>query len=160
MPAVAKLSHYPQSPRKVRLVANLLKGKPVDVAFTEAKTLDKRAAPVLEKLLHSAVANAKTQGLDVASLFIKEFRVDKGLVMRRIMPRAMGRAFPILRRTSHVTVVLEERAGEVSGEKTRIRKRSGAAWSAEQRSETKMEKMEKEKQSTPAKRAMKKNTTT
>lgn len=113
MPAIAKLSNYRQSPRKVRLVATLLQGKSVDEALLEARMLEKRAAPAIEKLIRSAVANAKSQGLDASSLFVKELRVDKGLVMRRFMPRAMGRAFPINKRSSHIVVVLEEKASKI-----------------------------------------------
>jgi large subunit ribosomal protein L22 len=109
MSVTAKLTNYRQSPRKVRLVANLLKGKAVEDALVEVKMLEKRSAPVIEKLIRSAVANAKSQGLDIAALVVKELRVDKGLVMRRYMPRAMGRAFPINKRSSHILVTLAEK---------------------------------------------------
>lgn len=108
----AKLSNYRQSPRKVRLVARLLQGKRVDDALTEVKLLGKRAAPTIEKLLRSAVANAKSQGMDISSLVVKELRVDKGIVMRRFMPRAMGRAFPINKRSSHILVMLTQKGAE------------------------------------------------
>ncbi len=106
----AFLKNYRQSPRKVRLVATLVKGKPVADALISLQMLTKRASTPLHKLLLSAVANAKSQGLDVENLFIKEFSVDKGIVMKRMMPRAMGRGARINKRTSHVTVVLGERA--------------------------------------------------
>lgn len=111
MPVTAKLTNYHQSPRKVRLVATLLQGKAVEDALVEVKMLEKRSAPIIEKLIRSAVANAKSQGLDVAALVVKELRVDKGLVMRRFMPRAMGRAFPINKRSSHILVTLAEKEG-------------------------------------------------
>jgi large subunit ribosomal protein L22 len=112
MSVTAKLANYRQSPRKVRLVATLLKGKSIEDALVEVRLLEKRAAPIIEKLIKSAVANAKSQGLDVSSLYIKELRVDKGVVIRRFMPRAMGRAFPIMKRSSHVSVVVAEKIGK------------------------------------------------
>ncbi len=115
MAVTATLSNYRQTPRKVRLVATLLKGKPVSDALLEVKLLDKRAAAPIEKLIRSAVANAKAQGLSVDDLFVTELRVDKGVVMKRIMPRAMGRAFPILKRSSHITVVLGEKEKNTKG---------------------------------------------
>ena len=104
----ALLNNYRQSPRKVRLVAGLLKGKTVSNAFVLLKTTPKVAAGPLEKLLKSAVANAKGQGKDEKSLFIKIFRVDAGVIMKRSMPRARGSAFRINKRTSHVTLELGE----------------------------------------------------
>lgn len=106
----AFLKNYRQSPRKVRLVASLLKGKKVEDAMIELDFLAKRASTPLKKLVASAVANAKATGANVEDLFIKEFRVDKGLVIKRFMPRAMGRASRINKRTSHVFVVLGEKA--------------------------------------------------
>lgn len=103
----AKLSNYRQSPRKVRLVADLVRGKSVPVALNELAFLPKRAGAVIAKLIQSAVANAKQTGLEKDSLFINSIRVDKGLVMHRSMPRARGRAAPIRKRTSHVIVVLD-----------------------------------------------------
>jgi len=105
----AYLKNYRQAPRKVRLVANLIKGKPVDVAALELKHLAKRAALPMEKLLASAVANAKVAGAEVENLIVKEVRVDKGLVMKRQMPRAFGRAAPIHKHMSHVLLTLSEK---------------------------------------------------
>lgn len=109
----AFLKNYRQSPRKVRLVANLLKGKKVSDALVELDFLVKRASTPLKKLVMSAVQNAKTTGANVEDLFIKEFRVDKGFVIKRSMPRAMGRASKINKRTSHVLVVLGEKIQKV-----------------------------------------------
>ena len=103
----AKLSNYRQSPRRVRLVADLVRGKKVPEAVTELNFLTKRASSPIKKLIESAVANAKNLSVDTDSLFIKEIRVDKGVVMKRSMPRARGRAFPINKRTSHVMIVLD-----------------------------------------------------
>jgi large subunit ribosomal protein L22 len=106
-PVTAKLKNYRQSPRKVRTVANLVRGKRVDAAVTELSFLAKRAGDPLLNLIKSAVANATQQNVDTKDLFIKEIRVDKGVVLHRSMPRARGRAFPINKRSSHVIVVLD-----------------------------------------------------
>ena len=106
----ATLTNYRQSPRKVRLVATAMKGKSVLAAEMELRFMVKRAALPLEKLLASAVANAVNgSGLSKENLFIKEFTVDKGIVLKRSMPRAFGRASGINKRSSHVTIVLAEK---------------------------------------------------
>jgi large subunit ribosomal protein L22 len=103
----AKLNDYRQSPRKVRLVTNLVKGKSVENAINALTILDKRAADPLKQLIESAVANAKNNfNLERDVLFVKEFRVDAGEIMYRRMPRARGTAFPIRKRTSRVSLVL------------------------------------------------------
>ena len=109
MQATAKLSGYRQAPRKVRLVAGLVRGKSVENAIVELNHRAKRAAPVFVKLIQSAVANAKAQGLDVKTLIISELRVDKGPVLKRSRPRAQGRAFPIHKHTSHIMITLGEK---------------------------------------------------
>ena len=102
----ALLSNYRQAPRKVRLVANAIVGKSVAQAQTELRFMVKRAAAPLEKLLASAIANAVNQGgANVENLIVKEFRVDKGMVLKRHMPRAFGRASSINKRSSHVTKI-------------------------------------------------------
>ncbi|MBA3550828.1 50S ribosomal protein L22 [Patescibacteria group bacterium] len=103
----AKLTNYRQSPRKVRIVANLVRGKRVDAALNELVFLAKRAGEPVAKLIKSAVANAENLNVDTKDLFVKEIRVDKGVVLHRSMPRARGRAFPINKRSSHVVVVLD-----------------------------------------------------
>jgi large subunit ribosomal protein L22 len=113
----AFLKNYRQSPRKVRLVANLVKGKNVSAAIAELDFLAKRAGGPIKKLLLSAVANAKNQGIEAGNLFIKELRVDKGIVMKRIMPAAMGTAHRINKRTSHVEVILGEKVAPVKSSK-------------------------------------------
>lgn len=110
----AYLHNYRQAPRKVRLVANLIKGKSVAVADLELKHLAKRAALPMEKLLASAVANAKVQGADAENLMVKDVTVDKGVVMKRHMPRAFGRAAAIHKHSSHVTITLAEKAGKAA----------------------------------------------
>ena len=105
----AFLKNYRQSPRKVRLVAGLIKGKSVAQAVAELDFLAKRAGLPIKKLLLSAVANAKQQGKEMENLFIKELRVDKGIVMKRMMPAAMGTGHRINKRTSHINILLGEK---------------------------------------------------
>jgi large subunit ribosomal protein L22 len=105
----ATLKNYRQSPRKVRLVANLVKGKKVEGALAELAFLPKRAALPIEKLLKTAIANAKNAGNEVENLVVKNVTVDKGVTLKRIMPRARGSASRINKRSSHVTLVLGEK---------------------------------------------------
>lgn|SRR3989344_1801772 len=105
----AFLKNYHQSPRKVRLVANLIKGKTVERALLELSHLPKRASSPLEKLLKSAVSNAKKDGVVSSDLVVKKMAVDKGLVMKRVMPRARGSASQILKRMSHVSIELSKK---------------------------------------------------
>jgi large subunit ribosomal protein L22 len=112
--ATAKLSNHRQAPRKVRLVADLIRGKSVPVALRELSALPRRAAPAFTKLVSSAVANAKALGIDEKGLVVKSLTVDKGPVMKRMMPRAHGRGFPIHKHTSHITVTLSGVAKDVT----------------------------------------------
>ena len=105
----ALLNNFRQSPRKVRLVASLLKGKTVSDALATLRNTPKASVVSLEKLLKSAVSNAKGQGKDEKTLFIKTFRVDTGVTMKRMMPRARGSAYRINKRTSHVILELGEK---------------------------------------------------
>jgi len=105
----AFLKNYRQSPRKVRLVAGLIKDKKVSEAITELDFLAKRAGLPIKKLLLSAVSNAKQTGKEVENLFIKELRVDKGITMKRMMPAAMGTGHRINKRTSHLSLLLAEK---------------------------------------------------
>lgn len=112
----AKLNDYRQSPRKVRLVTDLVKGKSVENALNALYILEKRAAGPIKDLIDSAVANAKHNfSLERDALFIKDFRVDNGAILYRRMPRARGTAYPIKKRTSHITLVLA--AKEVTAKK-------------------------------------------
>lgn len=105
----ATLSNYRQSPRKVRLVANLIRGKKVTVALDELSFLDKRAAGSVKQVLESAVANAKeNKNLSQDNLFIKEITIDEGITIKRHRPVSRGRAHPIRRHRSHIKIVLEE----------------------------------------------------
>lgn len=106
----AKLNNYRQSPRKVRLIANLVKGKSVDEALDILNFTIKRSSLPLKTLIESAISNAKNNfGLAKETLFIKGFRVDGGTILYRRMPRARGTAYPIRKRTSHVIVELESK---------------------------------------------------
>ena len=105
----AILKDYRQSPRKVRLLADLVRGKKVADALATLKFVDKRAAGPFSKVIDSAVANAKSQGKNVEGLFIKAVAVDKGVVQKRSMPRARGSASRINKRNSHISVELGEK---------------------------------------------------
>lgn len=107
----ANLKYFRASPRKVRLVADLVKGLPAETAVKQLMFSRKRASSALLKLLKSAISNAKNNfRLESKNLYVKEFRVDEGPVFKRYMPRARGRATIIRKRTSHITVVLEEQS--------------------------------------------------
>ena len=99
------------TPRKARLVADLIRGKNVNEAMNILAFTRKRVAKSIQKLLKSAIANAEENHkvLDVEDLFVKNIKVDKGVVWRRQLPRARGMATPILKRTSHITIVLDEK---------------------------------------------------
>ncbi len=119
----AHLTNYRQSPRKVRLVTDAVRGKSVTEALAILAHMPKRAATPIEKLLVSAVANAKNAGLAMESLRVASVNVDKGIVMKRFMPRARGRGAQILKRTSHVTLTLDQ--GAISKKSTRRSKKEG-----------------------------------
>jgi len=106
----AYLHNYRQSPRKVALVASLVRGKGVAEALTSLKFAGTRSSFPVIKLIESAVSNAKNSGISPESLFIKEIRVDKGVTLKRMMPRAQGRGARINKRSSHVLVVLGDKA--------------------------------------------------
>jgi large subunit ribosomal protein L22 len=110
----AYLKNYRQSPRKVRLVAGLIRGKKVGEAQVELDFLAKGASVPLKKLLNSAISNAKNMGVEADNLFIKELRVDKGVTLKRIMPAAMGSAHRINKRSSHILLTLAEKVAPVA----------------------------------------------
>ncbi len=103
--ATAQLKNYRQSPRKVRLVADLVRGKNVAHAMALLATLPKRASEPMEKLLRSAVANS---GATAETLYVDKIEVNGGIIFRRMMPRARGRGSMIKKKSSHVTVALRE----------------------------------------------------
>jgi large subunit ribosomal protein L22 len=102
----AILKNYRQSPRKVRLVADAIRGKKVNDAITTLNFMPKRAADPVKKVVESALANAKSNGVSTDELIVKEILVDDGPTMKRWMPRARGSASPIRKRTSHIRIVL------------------------------------------------------
>ena len=111
----AFLTNFRQAPRKVRLVATLLRGKSIEAADNELANLPKKSSLPLRKLLASAVANAiNNQQANPALLYIKEIRVDKGLVMKRFRPGAHGIAYPIRRMSSHIEIKLGEKEPKVA----------------------------------------------
>ena len=108
--AFAKLNNCPTSPRKMRLVADQLRGESIDRALAVLKFSPKEASRRLEKLLLSAISNwqSKNESEDVekANLFVSEIRVDSGSMLKRLRPAPQGRAHRIRKRSNHVTVVL------------------------------------------------------
>ncbi|MDG5492467.1 50S ribosomal protein L22 [Psychroserpens sp. SPM9] len=108
--AFAKLNNCPTSPRKMRLVADLVRGKEAEKALQILRFSQKEASRRLEKLLLSAIANwqAKNEDADIeeADLFVQEIRVDGGSMLKRLRPAPQGRAHRIRKRSNHVTVVI------------------------------------------------------
>ena len=110
MQAIAKHKFARISPQKARLVADLIRGKDVAKALETLTFSDKKAATLIKKVLESAIANAEhNEGLDIDDLNVAKIFVDEGPIMKRIMPRAKGRADRILKRSSHITVVVANR---------------------------------------------------
>jgi large subunit ribosomal protein L22 len=110
MQATAKLSHARISAQKCRLVADQVRGLPVERALEVLTFSQKRAASIVRKVLESAIANAEhNEGADIDELKVAKIFVDEGPTMKRIRPRAKGRADRILKRTSHITVVVSDR---------------------------------------------------
>lgn len=111
--STAQLNNYRQSPRKVRLVADIARGKKVKEVIPMLDNLSKRASGPVKKLLQSAIANAvHNESLDKDKLVVSEIRVDEGVTLKRWRPRARGRAFPIRKRTSRIMVRLSEEIKE------------------------------------------------
>jgi len=110
MEVKARLKHLHIAPRKVRLVIDSIRGKETNYALEILAFVQKRAGKAVADLLKSAIANAEHNfNLDKNNLYIKEIRADGGPVLKRWQPRAFGRAFPILKRTTHVSLILEEK---------------------------------------------------
>lgn len=105
--AVAKYIRI--SPQKARLVANIIRGMKADNAVTALRFMPKKAARIIRKVLESAVANAdQRESIDIDTLYVKDIMIDGGPMLKRFSPRAQGRATRILKRTSHITVVVAE----------------------------------------------------
>jgi len=140
MAVKAKLNYLRIAPRKVRLVADLVRGKNVAKARTILEFTKKRAAQPLKKLLDSAVANArnnfKIDKEKIDRFYISEIRVDEGPTLKRWMPRSRGRAAEIHKKTSHITLVIDEKNEEKrknEGEGKKKKARGGRLFSADKR---------------------------
>ena len=122
----ALLTNYHQSPRKVRLVADLIRGKSVGAARMALQFLPKKSSPAVQKLLDSAVANARGLGISPESLYVKKITVDKGAVLRRSRPFARGRAGAVRKTMSIVFLELgtsaDVKTSKKSNRKANIRK--------------------------------------
>ncbi|MBS1782946.1 MAG: 50S ribosomal protein L22 [Bacteroidetes bacterium] len=116
MEAVARLRNYPTSPRKMRLLADLVRGMEVEIALNTLKFSTKHNSVALEKLLLSAIANwrVKNEGVDVAgaNLFVKTIMVDGGRMLKRMRPAPQGRANRVRKRSNHVTIVVDSRLSQ------------------------------------------------
>ena len=109
METVAVAKYIRISPMKVRLVADLIRGKKVEDALNILAFTPKSSAPVLTKVLNSAIANAgQKKGVDVDTLIVKKISVDEGPTLKRFRARAMGRGTRILKRSSHIKIIVEE----------------------------------------------------
>jgi len=120
MEAVARLRNNPTSPRKMRLLADLIRGLDVEKALNTLKFNTKHPSVPLEKLLLSAVANwkVKNEGVDVAgaNLYIKTIYVDGGRMLKRMQPAPQGRAYRVRKRSNHVTIIVDSREPVVTAE--------------------------------------------
>jgi len=109
MEAIARARYIRIAPRKARLVADMIRGKPAEKAVNILSFTPKAAASILKKVLDSAIANAENKGdIDVDTLYVKKILIDQGPTWKRYRPRAMGRATLIQKKTSHITIVLDE----------------------------------------------------
>ncbi|HRO43702.1 MAG TPA: 50S ribosomal protein L22 [Flavipsychrobacter sp.] len=116
MEAVARLRNYPTSPRKMRLLADLVRGLEIENALNTLKFSTKHPSVALEKLLLSAVANwrVKNEGVDVAgaNLYVKTIMVDGGRMLKRMRPAPQGRAYRVRKRSNHVTIIVDSRVAQ------------------------------------------------
>ncbi|MFH0812365.1 MAG: 50S ribosomal protein L22 [Pseudomonadota bacterium] len=109
MEAKAVARYIRMSSRKARYVADLIRGKKVEDALDVLAFTPRRASDTVSRLLKSAIANAgQNESIDVDTLYVKKIFVDEGPMLKRFRPRAMGRAARIRKRTSHITVILDE----------------------------------------------------
>lgn len=112
MEAKAVAKYVRISPKKVRQVIDIVRNRPINEALLILRYLPKKAAKIVEKVLRSAIANAENNfNMNVDKLYIYRIFVDQGPTLKRIRPRAMGRAYLIRKRTSHITVVVKEKEG-------------------------------------------------
>ena len=114
--AFAKLNNCPTSPRKMRLIADLIRGMDADKALAELKLNPKEASERMEKLLLSALSNWETKNegkrMDQENLYVSEVKVDSGRMLKRIQPAPQGRAHRIRKRSNHVTLVVDSRIND------------------------------------------------
>ena len=108
MQATAKATYIRIAPRKVKIVLDHIRNQDAEKAMAILKYTPKAACEVVEKLLASAIANAENKDMDVSRLYVAECYVNQGPTLKRIRPRAQGRAFRINKKTSHITLVLKE----------------------------------------------------
>ncbi|MBQ8469623.1 MAG: 50S ribosomal protein L22 [Clostridia bacterium] len=108
MEAKASATYVRIAPRKVQIVLDLIRGEDAEKAMAILKHTPKAACEVLEKVLKSAIANAEVKNMDTSKLYVAECYVNQGPTLKRIRPRAQGRAYIIRKRTSHITIVLKE----------------------------------------------------
>jgi large subunit ribosomal protein L22 len=122
--AVAQLRNYPTSPRKMRLVADLVRGMDVEKALYILKHSPKHASNPLEKLLRSAISNweQKNEGerIEDAGLYVSNIQVDSARMLKRIQPAPQGRAHRIRKRSNHVTIVVDARNNEAAAESNEV----------------------------------------
>jgi large subunit ribosomal protein L22 len=112
----ASIRHVRIGPQKARLVVDLIRGRGVEEAIGILEFNARRASKMIAKTLKSAIANAEaTQNVDVDTLYVKSAWVDEGKVQKRFLPRAHGRATKVLKRSSHVTIVVDERTTKKRG---------------------------------------------
>ena len=108
MEATAKVTFVRIAPRKVQIVLDLIRNQPAEKAMAILKYTPKAACEVVAKLLKSAMANAENKDMDMSKLYVASCYVCQGPTLKRIRPRAQGRAFRINKKTSHITLVLKE----------------------------------------------------
>jgi len=109
MDIIAKLRYLRISPRKARLVVDVVRGMRVESARTQLQFSDKRVSEPILKLLNSAIANGKNNFSRTGGLYIREIFVDQGPTYKRFRPAAKGRSSPINKKTSHITIILDEK---------------------------------------------------
>jgi len=110
MEAKSVLRYCRISPQKARLIADIVRGVRVEIAINKLKFMPQKGAKIIGKVIESAVANAKqVETMDIDTLYIKKIFIDGGPMLKRIMPRAMGRANRIIKRSSHISIIVDEK---------------------------------------------------